>query len=135
MLHEALRGAQQRLAKAEPDMRTTRMLMNDPDPPIDSVRFDTQQAVDRLLAALLHTTQQAPLPMSHDLHLLADRLPKRVALDIAVEMCDGLSYRGVGSQYSDCPGNYSTQIAEYLRNKVLAVEREVRVRLSEIEPQ
>ena len=135
MQNEALQGAQQRLAKAETDLRSPRVLRCDPDRPIDSVGFDTQQAAAPLFAALLRATQQAQLPTSHDLHHLGDLLPKRVTSDIPVETWVEFSYQDVSSQYSNGPGNPSTQVGEYLRIKRPAVEPEVRGRRSEIEAQ
>lgn len=74
MRPEALEVAQRWLQEADTDLPTVEILMASINPPFDSVCFHAQQAAEKLLKALL-IAHKIPLPKTHDLALLAKRLP------------------------------------------------------------
>jgi len=108
MRPEALREAQGWLQKAQSDLRSIEILMADSKPPLDSVCFHAQQAVEKTLKALL-TAYGTPFPKTHDLARLVHLLPLKVDLCLDEQTLAELTYFAVGSRYP-------TEFVEYTRN-------------------
>ena len=108
MRPEALREAQGWLQKVQSDLRSIEILMGDSKPPLDSVCFHAQQAVEKTLKALL-TVYGTPFPKTHDLARLVHLLPLKVDLCLDEQTLAELTYFAVGSRYP-------TEFVEYTRD-------------------
>jgi len=108
MRPEALREARAWLQKAQSDLRSIEILMADSKPPLDSVCFHAQQAVEKTLKALL-TAYGTSFPKTHDLARLVHLLPLKVDLCLDEQTLAELTYFAVGSRYQ-------TEFVEYTRN-------------------
>lgn len=89
--------------------------------PTDTVCYHAQQCVEKYVKALL-TLLNIDFPRTHDLTILARRLPKEVKLTSTLEELDRMTEYAITSRY---PGDYEViSLAE--ARKAVQIARQIR---------
>jgi HEPN domain-containing protein len=95
---EALRVARRWVGKADEDLRAAERLLSLDDSLAAVACFHAQQAVEKLLKALLVLVDE-PFPRTHDLLQLLQRLPADLALPIPLDDLAPLNRYSVEARY------------------------------------
>jgi len=108
---------QEWVAKAENDLRSAEILLDDPDPPTDTACYHCQQAVEKYLKAFL-TQHQIEFMKSHDLDYLSKLVPSKTEIADYKDDILSLNKYAIEARYpADIPILYSTEEAKTALNK------------------
>jgi HEPN domain-containing protein len=86
------------LASADGDLALARAAVRDEEAPARGVAFFAQQALEKALKSIL-VWEQVDFPSTHDLAVLASRLPAHWTLPFAAEELDRLTDFAVDTRY------------------------------------
>ena len=104
-------------AKAENDLRTAEIILNDPNPPTDTTCYHCQQAVEKYLKGLL-TYYQIDFIKSHDLDYLCKLLIQKLNLSDYKDGILSLNKYAIEARYpADIPILYPIEEAKVALEK------------------
>lgn len=117
-------------AKANNDLRSAELILEDPDPPTDTTCYHCQQAVEKYLKGLL-TYYQIEFMKTHDLDYLCKLAGQKVNLGDYVDDILSLNKYVIEARYpADIPILYSIEEAKAALEKAKEITSYIKLQLS-----